>query len=565
MFEQEPGDTQLNDVYVAENESVVRQIETGRGCDAEDKAQPKYERHVSRDVAIIGMAGVFPGSPDLDTFWKNMESGSDLITEIPAERFDWRKYFGDPSKEENKMSSRWGGFISDVDKFDASFFNISPREAELMDPQQRLMLEVSWRTIEDAGYAANHFSDTKTGVFIGVCNVDYAELLESERSDVEAYTSTGNYFSIIPNRISYILNVHGPSVAVETACSSSLIAIHQAINAIHNNECDVAIAGGVNVLLTPKRFISFSKAGMLSPDGRCKTFDRLANGYVRGEGAGAILLKPLWMALRDGDHIYGIIRGSAENHGGKANSLTAPNPVAQEELLEESYSRAGVEPGSVSYIECHGTGTSLGDPVEVNGLKKAFEDMYRNRGKEFSGDSYCGLGTVKSNIGHLESAAGIAGVLKVLLSMQHGKLPEVVHFKELNPYIEIADSPFYIVNKTLEWKRMRDDSGRELPRTAGVSSFGFGGANAHVVIEEYIEPWQKAQDIGPKHDGIVILSARNRDRLKVYVRYLADYLETAQAEGARARESGIIIDRVEKRVVSTHCERVGRWRKRNRC
>lgn len=534
------SDIQMTDALVGvhsdfETQQRSEPAEHNRRLEADDQLESVVDcvkvEGWQEGVAVIGMSGVFPGSPDLNVFWEHLKAGEDLISEIPSDRFNWKDYFGDPQTEENRMNCKWGGFIKDVDKFDAPFFNISPREAELMDPQQRLMLELSWRAIEDAGYQATEFSDTRMGVFIGVCNDDYGELLDQYYGEVEAYTSTGNYFSIIPNRVSYFLNVRGPSVAVETACSSSLIAVHQAVRAIENGECETALAGGVNILLTPKRFISFSKAGMLSPDGRCKTFDKSANGYVRGEGAGAIILKPLSNALRDGDHIYGVIKGSAENHGGRANSLTAPNPVAQAELLEEAYQRAGIDPWRISYIECHGTGTSLGDPVEVNGLKKAFEDMYRGAGREFQGSAHCGLGTVKSNIGHLESAAGMAGMIKVLLSLRYGILPGVVHFKELNPYIEVADTPLYVVNRTMTWERQHDEQGRELPRVAGVSSFGFGGANAHIVIEEYMPPYRSLQEseLDEEDAQIIVLSAKDRDGLRTSAQELLQYISNSNS------------------------------------
>ena len=269
-----------------------------------------------QDIAIIGMSGRFPDSRHLSDFWKNLIEGHDCISEVPKDRWSWEEYFGDPQGDENKTDSKWGGFLEDIQSFDAGFFAISPREAELMDPQQRLLLEEAWHAIEDAGYPPSSLSGTKTGVFIGVCNDDYTELVLKSGVRLDAYASTGSYFSLIPNRLSYFLNIHGPSVAVDTACSSSLVAIHQAIQAIDNQDCDMALAGGVNICCTPRKHISFSHAGMLSKDGRCKTFDKKANGYVRGEGIGIIFLKPLKKAREDKDHIYGIIKGSAVNHGG---------------------------------------------------------------------------------------------------------------------------------------------------------------------------------------------------------------------------------------------------------
>ncbi|MCK5665811.1 MAG: polyketide synthase, partial [Thiotrichaceae bacterium] len=380
-----------------------------------------------------------------------------------------------------------------------------------MDPQQRLFLETVWKTIEDAGYKASDLSGTKTGIFVGVASNDYYELLKENVPNIEAHTSTGIAHSILANRISYLLNLHGPSEPIDTACSSSLIAIHQAVQAIRNGTCSMAIAGGVNVILTPTLTLSFSKAGMLSEDGRCKTFDKQANGYVRGEGVGAILLKPLNQAQVDGDTIYAVIKGTAKNHGGHATSLTAPNPNAQAQLLTDAYEEAKIDPSTVSYIEAHGTGTSLGDPIEINALKNAFTELYKKSGISLTDKPSCGIGSVKTNIGHLETAAGIAGILKVILAIKHKKLPGLLHFQELNPYIELQNSPFYIVDKTRPWTPLTDNNGQIIPRRAGVSSFGFGGANAHIVLEEYINPTQSTL---PEHTSqLIILSAKNKERL----------------------------------------------------
>jgi amino acid adenylation domain-containing protein len=473
-------------------------------------------------IAIIGMSGVMPQSADLESFWQHLESGDDLITEVPYDRWDWQAYYGDPTIETNKTKAKWGGFLPEVDKFDPLFFGISPREAELMDPQQRLFLETVWKTIEDAGYKASDLSGTKTGLFVGVATHDYDELLRKNVHDIEAHSSTGLSHSILANRISYLLNLHGPSEPIDTACSSSLVAIHRAIEAIRSGTCEMAIAGGVNVMLTPTLTLSFSKAGMLSDDGRCKTFDKRANGYVRGEGVGAIWLKPLPQAQADGDRIYAVIKGTAENHGGHATSLTAPNPNAQTQLLISAFDDAQIDPSTISYIETHGTGTRLGDPIEINGLKNAFATLYNKSGKSLPEKPHCGIGSVKTNIGHLETAAGIAGVLKVLLALKHQTLPGLLHFSELNPYVQLQDSPFYIVTENQTWTPLTDTSGKNIPRRAGVSSFGFGGANAHIVLEEYES---KLFPIANASNQLIVLSAKNDERLQAYAKLVAEFLE----------------------------------------
>jgi 3-oxoacyl-(acyl-carrier-protein) synthase/acyl carrier protein len=331
-------------------------------------------------IAIVGMSGRFPGSPDLETFWKNLEQNKDLITEIPKNRWNWEDYDGDPTLDKRKTRAKWGGFIEDVDKFDPLHFSISPREAELMDPQHRIALEAVWHALEDAGIAPAQLKGSDTGIFVGVSLNDYS-LLVHKHTDAssQAQFSTGIAHSMLVNRISYLLDVHGPSEPVDTACSSSLIALHRAVESIRNRNCGIAIAGGVNALLSPELTLSFSQAGMLSENGRCRTFDQRANGYVRGEGVGMVVLKPLSQARADGNRIHALIRSTAENHGGKANTLTSPNPKAQKDLLIKAYGQAGIDPRRVSYIEAHGTGTSLGDPVEVEGLKEAFKELYKAR------------------------------------------------------------------------------------------------------------------------------------------------------------------------------------------
>ncbi|MCP5005551.1 MAG: SDR family NAD(P)-dependent oxidoreductase, partial [Planctomycetes bacterium] len=326
-------------------------------------------------IAIIGMSGCFPEAENLDQFWQNLVEERDCISLIPKERWDWKALYGDPHEKVNKCNIKWGGFIKNVSEFDPLFFGISPREAELMDPQQRLLMTYVYLAIEDAGYSVSTLSGSNTGIFVGTGSSGYSGMIEKAGTAIEGYTSTGMVPSVGPNRMSYFLNLHGPSEPIETACSSSLVAIHRALQAMEGGNCDAAIVGGINTIITPEAHISFSKAGMLCEDGRCKTFSSQANGYVRGEGVGMLYLKKLGQAETDGDHIYGLIRGSAENHGGRANSLTAPNPKAQVELLKAAYKKSGLDPKTISYIEAHGTGTELGDPIEINGLKTAIHEL----------------------------------------------------------------------------------------------------------------------------------------------------------------------------------------------
>ncbi|MBW4084436.1 SDR family NAD(P)-dependent oxidoreductase, partial [Paenibacillus sp. S150] len=472
-------------------------------------------------IAVIGMSCVLPQSEDARQFWNNLIAGKDLIEEIPADRWDWRAYYGDPESGVNKTTAKWGGFIDGVSHFDAKFFRISPKEAALMDPQHRIFIQTVWKTVEDAGYKASDLHGTNTGIFVGISGWDYNEVLRANKENVESLSIIGIAHSVLPNRISYLMDWHGPSEPIDTACSSSLVAIHKAVEQIRLQNCDVAIAGGVNLILSPAVNISFNKAGMLSPDGRCKTFDKQADGYVRGEGTGAILLKPLSKAIQDGDHVYGVIRGTDLNHGGQVNSFTVPNPNAQAEVIQRALNKAKIDPQSVTYIETHGTGTGLGDPVEIAGLKKVFKS---NGDPGQAAEPYCGLGAVKSNIGHLEAAAGIAGIIKVLLAMKHKKLPPTLHFNELNPYISLKDSPFYIVDKAMPWPALPDGQGGHIPRRAGVSSFGFGGVNAHIVLEEYqTDTEQKdAQEFGKPY--LFLLSAKDSDCLKTYAESFKQWL-----------------------------------------
>ncbi|MFG2267366.1 amino acid adenylation domain-containing protein [Streptomyces sp. NPDC048720] len=465
-----------------------------------------------REVAVIGMAGRLPGSMDLTEFWDHLAAGDDLVGEIPADRWDWRDH--------PRSRSRWGGFAPDVDRFDAAFFGISPREAELMDPQQRLLLETVWQAVEDAGYRPSELAGKRIGVFIAVTNSDYHEVQRAAGRDTEGHTLTGAALSIVPNRVSYLLDLRGPSIAVDTACSGSLTAVHQACAALRDGTCDMAIAGGVSLILAPGVYEALSQGEMLSPDGRCKAFDSRADGYVRGEGVGVVLLKPQQRAERDGDAVHAVIKAAALNHGGRTTSLTAPNPDAQADLLVEAYRAAGVHPDTVGYIEAHGTGTALGDPIETTGLSTAFRRLRDGRDAP-RGSAACAIGSVKTNIGHLEAAAGIAGLFKVVLSMRHGTIPASLHFREQNPYLELAGGPFEVAATARPWPRRRDAHGADLPRRGAVSSFGFGGAGAHIVLEEPRMPDTRDE---PAAQQVFVLSARDGDALRRSAARLADHL-----------------------------------------
>lgn len=486
------------------------------------------EKKDTESIAVIGMNGIFPMSNDLYSFWENLKNKRNMISLIPKDRWNWESYYGDPVKEKNKTKAKYGGFIEEIDRFDSEFFRISPYEAELMDPQQRIFIQTAWKTIEDAGYRVSDLKDKKAGVFVGVTLADYLLTIKENLDEISAYGSTGISHSILANRISYLFNFNGPSEPIDTACSSSLVAIHRAVNAIKNEECEIAIAGGVNIIVSPFTHLSLSSGGMLADDGKCKTFDKSANGYVRGEGSGAILLKKLEKAKQDNDYIYAVLKGTAVNHGGRANNLTSPNASAQSEVIINAYKKAMFDTRTISYIEAHGTGTSLGDPIEINGLKKAFLEK-RNKKME---RPYCGIGSVKTNIGHLEAAAGIAGVIKVILAMKNKNIPGILHFNDINPFIKLEKSPFYIVKDTQRWNRLIDHENNKIPRRAGVSSFGFGGVNAHVVIEEHEDIYEEKNEISML-EHIIVLSAKTEERLEVYARDFMDFIDEKSLIGKR--------------------------------
>ncbi|MEU3963152.1 SDR family NAD(P)-dependent oxidoreductase [Streptomyces buecherae] len=467
----------------------------------------------SPDIAIIGLAGRYPQAPDLDTFWDNLRDGRDSVTEVPADRWDHQAH------EQQGIYCRWGGFLDGVDQFDPLFFGIAPREAELMDPQERLFLQATYAAIQDAGYTPRDLDGTegpdgadgvrRAGVFVGVMTSDY-QFFGLERQLAGTPIATGGNFASMANRVSYHLNFHGPSLAVDTMCSSSLTAISLACESIRRGESDVALAGGVNLSLHPNKFLLLSQGKFASSNGRCESFGDEGDGYVPAEGVGAVLLKPLERAVRDGDHVYGVIRGTALNHGGRTNGYTVPNPGAQGNVIGAALRQAGIDPRAVSYVEAHGTGTKLGDPIEIRGLSQAFDGVVE--------PGACAIGSVKSNIGHAEAAAGIAGLTKVLLQMRHGTLVPSLHSDVLNPFIDFDDTPFAVQRTVAEWRPPVveiDGVAREFPRIAGLSSFGAGGSNAHLVIEEY-RPSAGAPTRGePTEPVALVLSAKTEERLRV--------------------------------------------------
>jgi len=500
-------------------------------------------------IVIVSVSGRFPMARDPEQLWENLQAGRDCISEIPADRWDWREWWGDAATQANRTQVKWGGFIDGLAEFDPAFFGLSGPEARAMDPQQRLLLTQAWHLLERAGHAPRSLSGSRTGVFIGIADTGYGRLAAAAGRGVEGYSMTGLAPSLGPNRISFFLNLNGPSMAIETACSSALVAIHRAVEAIHSGSCDAAIAGGVNALLLPEAFVGFSKAGMLAPDGRCKPFAATANGYARGEGLGLVLLKRLSAAEQDGDNILGVIRASMENHGGHASSLTAPNPRAQADLIRRAWRRAGIDPRTVGYIEAHGTGTPIGDPIEVEALVAAFADLEEEAAARYGPipSIPCGIGSVKGNIGHLEMAAGAAGLTKVLLQMAHGSLVRTLHCDTLNPYLKLAGSRFQVVQENRPWPRPRDAAGRELPRRAGVSSFGFGGSNAHLVIEEYL-PAAVNVSAPPAGPSMILLSARTPEQLAASAGQLADAITDAMPLSEIAWTLQVGRDAMEHRI-----------------
>ncbi|MCD4503427.1 SDR family NAD(P)-dependent oxidoreductase [Chromobacterium piscinae] len=467
------------------------------------------------DIAIVGMSCRFPGAKNYNEYWENLLKNTNSISEIPADRWSWQDYYEELEGNKNTTKIKWGGFIQDVDKFDPLFFKISPKEANYMDPQHRLILESIWHAIEDAGYNPRSLAGKKIGVYVGVSKNDYAELMRETKESIISFVSTGTVHSIIANRVSYLLDFTGKSEVVDTACSSFMVALNNAVRDIQLGICESAVVGGVNAILTPTMYISHSKSGMLSHDGVCRSFDEKANGYVRGEGVGVVFLKPLDEAKRDGDDIWGVIKGIAVAHGGKSTSLTAPRASSQAAVVDDAIKKSGIPPETITYIEAHGTGTPLGDPIEIEALKIAYAEVKT--------DNNCAIGAVKTNIGHLESAAGVAGLIKILLAFKHKLLPSMLNFNKLNPYIELQGSPFYIVEKNTEWHNL-NNAGNEIPLRAGLSSFGMGGVNAHAVFED--KPLERKPIKNKIEKTAILISAQTDGQLKDYVDSILKHIKS---------------------------------------
>lgn len=432
-----------------------------------------YAQH--EPIAIVGMGCRLPGGADSpESFWSMLLQQTDAITEVPGDRWPADAYYSPDPEAPGKMVTRCGGFVPHLYDFDAAFFRLSPREALTLDPQQRLLLELAWEALEHGAIAPDSLVGQPTGVFVGISSIDHWQkaLAQNPRA-IDAYLATGNTHSVAAGRLSFLLGITGPSLAVDTACSSSLVAVHLACQSLRQQECRMALAGGVNRILTPEASINFSKAKMLSPDGRCRTFDAAANGFGRAEGGGVIALKRLRDAEADGDRIHAVILGSAVNHDGRTGGLTVPNGPAQQAVIRHALANSRIDPAAVSYIETHGTGTALGDPIEVGALGHVFAASR-------SDASPLILGAVKTNIGHSEAASGIAGLIKAVLSLQRGTIPANLHLNRPNPHIDWNQLPFKLPTHPIAWPISPSAAH---PQTAGVSAFGFSGTNAHLILQ----------------------------------------------------------------------------------
>lgn len=490
------------------------------GTNREKKETPEIEPTSHRtgavvkardhDIAIIGMACQFALSEDYFEFWDNIIKGVDFISEIPPDHWDYHPFYH-PERVPGKSYSKWGSFIRDVDKFDHEFFGFSKEKASATDPQLRHLLEVFYQCLEDAGYVSN-IRGSKAGMYVGASVYDYVERVKGHPSvDINPL---GNFPMMLSNWPSFFFDLRGPSLTIDSGCASSLAAVHTACRALRSGECDTALVGGVHLMLSPELFVRGSQLQILSPTGRCHSFDQRADGFVRGEGAAALLLKPLEKAVGDGDFIHAVIKGSAVTHGGHSNEIYAPNPDAQVDVLVSAWQDAGIDPGTLDYIEAHGTGTRLGDPVEVDSLNTAFKKFTAKTG-------FCALGTGKAQFGHCEAVSGLAAVIKTVLSIEYKKIPAMPFFETLNPYIRLEGSPLYINRNSKDWQKPRGEA-----ILAGVSSFGATGTNVHLLVQEYQSqtehtPLKEKVDAEPE---LIMLSAETREQLKQLALRLKNFL-----------------------------------------
>ncbi|HEX7307616.1 type I polyketide synthase, partial [Lentzea sp.] len=482
--------------------------------------------HAAEPIAIVGIGCRFPGGvKDIDTFWQLLEKGTDAIADIPPDRWSLSAFYDSNAATPGRAFVRQGGFLdAPVDTFDAGFFGMSPREAAVLDPQQRLLMEVTWEALEDAGIPPGSTASTNIGVYIGGFTFDAAtlQLTEANQHLVSASTPTGVSMTMLAARLSYTFDWLGPSLTIDTACSSSLVALHHACTALARGDCEAAVAGGVNVMVNPVTTVLMSKGQFLSPDARCKSFDHRANGYARGEGAGVLVLKPLSAAVRDGDPVHAVIRGTAVNQDGRTLGITVPSVRAQRTLIRRACQAGGVEPESIGYFEAHGTGTAVGDPVEATAIGEVLEGSEHTHW----------IGSVKSNFGHTEAAAGVAGVIKAVLCLRKGRIPRNLHFERPNPRIPFDRLPLRVPTEMVAFPDLGG------PRRAGVNSFGFGGTNAHAILEEWQDVRPARLEDKRERPHLLPLSARSPQALRAladsYAAWLAQPGAPALARVCRA-------------------------------
>ncbi|BBB92540.1 MAG TPA: beta-ketoacyl synthase N-terminal-like domain-containing protein [Methylomusa anaerophila] len=472
------------------------------------------------EIAIIGIAGQYPGAKNIDDFWCNLRDGKDCITEIPPERWEHSKYYDTDKSKPEKTYCKWGGFLKGVDEFEPLFFHISPKEAEVMDPQERLFLENVWNLFENAGYTRMTLQQQyqgRIGVYVGAMYQQY----HAFESDImtKSLISLSSYSSIA-NRVSFYFNFQGPSIAVDTACSSSTVAIHMACESLLRGECKLAVAGGVNLSIHPQKYLGLSQLQILGSSINSRSFSN-GDGYLPAEGVGAVLLKPLWQAIQDKDRILAVIKSTTSNHGGHSSGYNVPNLNAQVQLIEDNFKKSGIDPKTISYVEAATNGSQIGDAIEVAALTKVFQ-KYTNE------QQFCGIGSVKSNIGHAEAASGISQLTKVVLQLQHKQLVPLIIAADLNPNIDFKNSPFYLQQKLQEWKRpviVVNGENQECKRQATVSSFGMGGTNAHIIVEEYVPDNQEQNIVGTMQPQIIIFSAKSQERLGAVVRQMLMFVK----------------------------------------